>query len=213
VRLMKNIGDLNAFIRFTQLCAGRIGQLLNHTALAGDAGISPNTAKAWLSLLESSFLVYRLQPYHRNFTKRLVKTPKLYFYDTGLACSLLGIRDHNQVGMHYLRGALFENLVINEFIKHTAHRGEYGRPYFWQDSQGKEIDCVLIEGENVTPVEIKSGRTLELSYLANLAYWRKLTGGAGQEGYAVYGGEQSMQTGSGTLLSWRHLGRITPGEG
>ena len=109
VRLLKNIGDSNAFIQFIRLCAGRIGQLLNYASLASDAGISPNTAKAWLSILESSYILYRLQPYYRNFSKRLVKSPKLYFHDTGVACSLLGIRDENQVNLHYMKGALFEN--------------------------------------------------------------------------------------------------------
>ncbi len=115
VRLLKNIGDLNAFIQFTQLCAGRIGQPINYASLASDAGISPNTAKSWLSVLEAAYVLYRLQPFYRNFNKRLIKSPKLYFYDTGLACSLLGIRSAEQVGLHYLKGALFENLIISEF--------------------------------------------------------------------------------------------------
>jgi len=167
VRMLKNIGDINAFIRFTQLCAGRSGQLLNYTGLANDAGISPNTAKAWISILETSYIVYRLQPYHRNFNKRLVKSPKLYFYDTGVACSLLGIREAEQVGSHYLRGALFENWVINELIKRNFNRGERRYPYFWRDSRGQEIDCLLVEGEKMLPVEIKSGKTISESYLAN----------------------------------------------
>jgi predicted AAA+ superfamily ATPase len=208
VRLMKNIGDINAFIQFTRLCAGRIGQLLNHASLASDAGISPNTAKAWLSILESSYILYRLQPYHRNFNKRLIKSPKLYFYDTGVACSLLGIRDENQVTLHYMKGALFENLIINEFIKRNLHRGDNRQPYFWQDNHGKEIDCLLVDGENVTPVEIKSGKTLSTSYFDNLKYWRPLASLPEDQGYVVYGGEQSMQTGAGTFVGWRHLERI-----
>lgn len=124
VRLMKNIGYINSFIQFTQLCAGRVGQLLNYASLASDAGISPNTAKAWISILESSYILYRFQPYHRNFNKRLIKSPKLYFYDTGIACSLLGIREENQVNLHYLKDGLFENLIINEFIKCNFHHGE-----------------------------------------------------------------------------------------
>jgi predicted AAA+ superfamily ATPase len=208
VRLVKNIGDINAFIQFTQLCAGRIGQLLNYAALANDAGISPNTAKAWLSVLESSYILYRLPPFHRNFNKRLVKSPKLYFYDTGLACSLLGIREESQVNLHYLKGALFENLIITEFVKRTFHRGEHRLPFFWQDRYGKEIDCLLVEGEKIIPLEIKSGRTMSDSYFDNLRYWRQLTNKAGHPGYVVYGGDQSMQTGAGALLSWRHLERI-----
>lgn len=208
VRLIKNIGDINAFIQFTRLCAGRIGQLLNYSSLANDAGISPNTAKSWLSILESSYILYRLQPYYRNFNKRLVKSPKLYFYDTGVACSLLSIRDEKQVSIHFMRGALFENLVINEFIKRNFHRGENRHPYFWQDNHGKEIDCILVNGEKVTPVEIKSGKTISTSYFDNLKYWRQLADLPEDHGYVVYGGEQSMQTRAGELIGWKQLDRI-----
>ena len=208
VRMMKNIGDINSFIRFIQLCAGRTGQLLNYTSLANDAGISPNTAKAWISILESSYILYRLQPFHRNFNKRLVKSPKLYFYDTGVACSLLGIRDEKQVYSHYLRGALFENLVINEFIKRNFHQGQRHYPYFWQDSRGKEIDCLLVDGEEIVPVEIKAGKTISNSYFANLKYWRQLAKMPEDRGYVVYGGEQSLQTNIGSFISWRHLDRV-----
>jgi len=208
VRLMKNIGDSNAFIQFTRLCAGRIGQLLNIASLASDAGISPNTARAWLSILESSYILYRLQPYYRNFSKRLVKSPKLYFYDTGVACSLLGIREESQVNLHYLKGGLFENLILNEFIKHNFNRGEHQQPYFWQDSHGKEIDCLLVNGDNTTPVEIKSGKTLSMSYFDNLRDWYQLNAASENLGYVVYGGEQSMQTGSGALVSWKALGSL-----
>ena len=208
VRLIKNIGDINAFIQFTRLCAGRIGQLLNLTGLANDAGISPNTAKAWLSILESSYILYRLQPYHSNFNKRLVKSPKLYFYDTGVACSLLGLHDENQVNLHYLKGALFENLIITEFIKRNFHRGENYQPYFWQDSHGKEIDCLLIAGEKITPVEIKSSKTMSTSYFDNLKSWRPLVSLPQGQCYVVYGGDESMQTSAGTFVSWRQLERI-----
>jgi predicted AAA+ superfamily ATPase len=208
VRLIKNIGDINAFIQFIRLCAGRIGQLLNYVGLASDAGISPNTAKSWLSILESSYILYRLQPYHRNFNKRLVKSPKLYFYDTGVACSLLGIREENQVHLHYMKGALFENLIINEFIKRNFNRGENRQPYFWQDNHGKEIDCLLVNGERVTPIEVKSGKTMSTSYFDNLKYWRSLAALPEDQGFVVYGGEQSMQTSAGTLISWQHLDRI-----
>ena len=208
VRLIKNIGDINAFIQFTRLCAGRIGQLLNLTGLANDAGISPNTAKAWLSILESSYILYRLQPYHSNFNKRLVKSPKLYFYDTGVACSLLGLHDENQVNLHYLKGALFENLIITEFIKRNFHRGENYQPYFWQDSHGKEIDCLLIAGEKITPVEIKSSKTMSTNYFDNLKSWRASVNLPQGQGFVVYGGEESMQTSTGTFVSWRQLERI-----
>lgn len=208
VRMIKNIGDINAFIQFTQLCAGRIGQPLNNASLANDAGISPNTAKSWLSILESSYILYRLQPYHRNFNKRLVKSPKLYFYDTGVACSLLGIREQEQVNLHYMKGSLFENLILNEFIKRSYNRGENRQPYFWQDNHGKEIDCLLVNGGRVTAVEIKSGKTISTSYFENLNYWRSLAALPENQEYVVYGGEQSMQTSAGTLISWKNLNRI-----
>jgi len=208
VRLVKNIGDINAFIQFTQLCAGRVGQLLNYTGLANDAGISPNTAKAWLSILESSYILYRLQPFHRNFNKRLVKSSKLYFYDTGIACSLLGIHDENQVNLHYMKGALFENLIINEFIKHNFNRGEYRLPYFWQDSRGKEIAFLLKKKKKIVPIEIKSGKTISNSYFDNLEYWHQLVATPKEQGYVVYGGDQSLQTSAGSFVSWRELNGI-----
>ncbi len=209
VRLIKNIGDINAFIQFIQLCAGRVGQLINYAGLAGDAGISPNTAKAWLSILESSYILYRLQPFHRNFNKRLVKSPKLYFYDTGVACSLLGIRNEDQVNLHYMKGALFENLILNEFIKRNVNRGEHRLPYFWQDSRGKEIDCLLVDGEKITPVEIKSGRTISDDYFENLKYFQSLAAAPEEKGFVVYGGDQSLETSAGSLMSWRQLDRIS----
>jgi predicted AAA+ superfamily ATPase len=208
VRSMKNIGDINSFIQFARLCAGRTGQLLTYTSLASDAGISPNTAKEWLSILESSYILYRLQPYHHNFNKRLVKSPKLYFYDTGVACSLLGIRDQEQISLHYLKGALFENLIINEFIKRSYNRGDNNHPYFWQDNHGKEIDCLLVEGETVTPVEIKAGKTISTSYFDNFRHWRNLKDDSDGQGYVVYGGEESIITSTGELVSWKNLDRI-----
>ena len=207
VRLIKNIGNLNSFIQFTRLCAGRIGQLLNLASLATDAGISPGTASAWLSVLESSYILYRLQPFHRNFNKRLLKSPKLFFFDTGIACSLLGIREADQVQLHYLKGSLFENLVINEFIKRNTNRGENRHPYFWQDNHGKEIDCLLENGERITPIEIKSGKTMSSHYFDNLRYWHSLTH-AEDKGCVVYGGDQSMHLEIGSLVSWRDLDRI-----
>lgn len=208
VRLIRNIGDMNAFIQFTRLCAGRIGQLLNIASLASDAGISPVTAKSWLSVLESSYILYRLQPYHSNFSKRLVKSPKLYFYDTGVACSLLGIREESQVQTHFLKGGLFENLILTEFVKRNFNRGENRWPYFWQDNHGKEIDCLLEDGENILPVEVKSGKTMSASYFDNLKFWQSLTARPEGSGVVVYGGDQSMQTSAGALLTWRELDRI-----
>jgi hypothetical protein len=208
VRMIKNIGDMNAFIQFTQLCAGRIGQPLNYASIANDAGISPNTAKSWLSVLESSYILFRLQPFHRNFNKRLVKSPKLYFYDTGVACSLLGIKTQEQVGTHFLKGSLFENLILNEFIKRFSNRGENRQPFYWQDNRGREIDCVLEEGNRLTAVEIKAGKTMSASYFETLQYWQNLMEATEHQEYVIYGGDQSMRTTVGELVSWRDLDRI-----
>lgn len=210
VRLLKNIVDLNAFIQFTQLCAGRVGQLINYASLANDAGVSANTAKAWLSVLEASYVVYQIRPHHENFNKRLVKSPKLYFYDTGLACSLLGIQAAEQVATHYLKGALFENLIMNEFVKRALHSGQRQYPYFWQDSQGHKIDGVLVDGQRVIPVEMKAGKTVSSDYFRNIRYWQRLQTDSATPAYVVYGGDASWQMQDGHLVSWRDLDRIVP---
>lgn len=208
VRIMKNLGDINSFIQFIQLCAGRTGQLLNYSSLANDTGISPNTAKAWISILEASYILYRLQPYHKNFNKRLVKQPKLFFYDTGLVCSLLGIRNESQINTHFMKGALFENLIINEFIKQNFNKGNRKYPFFWQDNHGREIDCLLDEEEGIIPIEMKSGKTMDKSFFDNLKFWYELTKSQTDSGYVVYGGEKSYQTSMGTYVSWNDLKRI-----
>ena len=208
VRLIKNIFDTNAFIQFTQLCAGRIGQPLNYASLATDAGISPNTAKSWISILESSYILYRISPFYKNFNKRLIKSPKLYFYDTGVACSLLGIREQDQLNLHYMKGLLFENLILNEFIKRSYNQGDNRQPYFWQDNHGREIDCLLVNGEKITAIEIKSGKTISPHYFDNLGYWRALTALPEHQEFVVYGGDQTLKTNAGILVGWKDLDRI-----
>jgi len=207
--MIRNIENINDFIRFIQLCAGRTGQLINYTSLANDAGISTQTVKAWLSILESSYIIYRVEPFYENFNKRLVKSPKLYFYDTGITCSLLGIQNETQISSHYLRGALFENFIINEFLKRNFNQGKRNYPYFWQNHRGKEIDCLLVHGEEVLPVEIKSGKTINTHYFANLKYWRKLTNAPDNLGYVVYGGDKSLKSSSGSLIGWQDLEKIS----
>ena len=142
LRYFTQVGDLSTFKKFMGICAARIGQLLNLTSLARDCGISDATAKRWLSILEASYIVYLLQPYHNNLGKRLIKTPKLYFYDTGLACSLLGIKE-KEISLHPLRGSLFEALIISEIIKWHLNHDEIPDIYFWRDSHGHEVDCII----------------------------------------------------------------------
>lgn len=208
VRMLKNIGDINSFVQFLRLCAGRIGQVMNYANLANDAGISPNTVKSWISILESSYILYRLPPFHKNLNKRLIKSPKLFFYDTGVACSLLGIRDASQIDLHYMKGPLFENLVLNEFVKRNFNRGENTLPYFWQDNHGKEIDCLLETGTGLRLVEMKSGKTYASSYFENINFWKKQGPTENDQGYVVYGGDESLHTSAGELVSWKQLDRI-----
>jgi uncharacterized protein len=169
IRSLKAIENLNTFARFLGLCAGRIGQVLNLSSLANDTGITVNTAKSWLSLLEASFIIFQLQPYYKNYSKRLIKSPKLYFYDTGLACSLLHIKDAEMVKTHYLYGSLFENIVIAEIVKKQHHLGKQPSVYYWRESNGTEIDCIIEQGNNeIMAIEIKGGATFNKDYLKNL---------------------------------------------
>jgi hypothetical protein len=205
VRQMKNIGDLSKFIRFVKLCAGRIGQLLNLSSLANDCGIAVSTAQTWISVLEASYIVYLLQPNHNNYSKRLVKTPKLYFYDTGLACSLLSISSRTQLNTHFLRGGLFENLVINEFLKYFFHRGATPTLSFWRDKTGNEIDLIIEKDNKITAFEIKSGKTPTPHFFKGLKKWKKLSETPAEQLFIIYDGDQRMKTENGSLLPWNKL--------
>jgi predicted AAA+ superfamily ATPase len=205
VRILKNIGDLSNFIRFIKLCAGRIGQLLNLSSLANDCGISVPTASEWISLLEASYIVHLLKPDHANYSKRLVKSPKLYFYDTGLACSLLEIKSPEQLNVHYLRGNLFENLVINEFVKSLLHKGEEPQISFWRDKIGNEIDLIYRTRNREFAFEIKSGQTFSTDYFKGINYWRKYSEADPENCFVVYAGEKSLKTSNGQVLAWNEL--------
>lgn len=191
VRQMLNIRDLAVFQKFIQLLSGRTGQLLNQNNLANELGLSNKTIEPWLSVLEASFIIYRLQPYYQNFNKRLVKTPKLYFYDTGLAAYLLGIRRISDFTLHFAQGALFENLVINEFLKNGFNQGERPQCYFWRDSAQHEVDLLIDKGLNRDAYEIKIAQTVGSEFFKNLHYYRQLdpTAHAG----LIYGGNTDQQ--------------------
>lgn len=205
VRLLRNIGDLSTFVRFVKLCAGRIGQLLNLSSIANECGISTPTATAWVSVLEASYICYLLKPDWNNYAKRLVKSPKLYFYDTGLACSLLGIESAKQLVTHYLRGGLFENMVINEFIKQSWNTGRQEDLRFWRDSQGNEIDLLVYNNSQVEAYEIKSGQTLSTDYFKGLTKWSGLSGVSTEHLHVIYGGDTCLQTSKGKLVSWEKI--------
>lgn len=168
VRQILNVGDLDAFRTFMALLAGRVGQLLNLSALGADAGVSHVTARSWLSVLATSFVAHRLQPLHRNLGKRLTKSPKPYLYDSGLLCHLLGIRTEEQLRLHPLRGAIFENWVVGEIVKARVHRGRSPELRFYRDHRGQEVDVVLEDGARTTVVEIKSGRTFRPEFATTL---------------------------------------------
>lgn len=205
VRLLKNIGNMSDFLRFTQLCAGRVGQLLNLSSLANDCSISVSTATSWLSILETSYICYTLRADHANYTKRLVKAPKLYFYDTGLACALLSIRSAPQLSTHYLRGALFENLVINEFIKAALHRGQAPVLTFWRDKAGVELDLMCYGADSVEVYEIKSGATYSADFFKNLTKWTKLSGLSAEHCHVIYDGDLDFTTTEGRVHAWKTL--------
>jgi len=205
VRQVKNIENLKSFSTFLQLCAGRTGQVVNLNSLATDAGISPNTAKSWLSVLEASYIIYFLMPFYENFNKRVIKSPKLYFYDTGLVCSLLGIDSESQVKTFHSKGALFENLIITDLIKSKLHKGLNPRFYYWQNKTRQEIDLIIDRPDNPIAVEIKSGMTMNENYLINLKYWQKLSGTKTENLNIIYGGDIILKTSNGNYISWKRL--------
>lgn len=205
VRQLIKVQDLGTFQRFLRLCAGRTGQLLNLSALANDCGITHNTAKAWISVLEASFIVHLLPPHHQNFNKRLVKTPKLYFLDTGLATWLLGIQNKEQLTTHVQRGALFETWVIGELLKARYNAGETSNLYFWRDRPGHEVDLVIDHGTNLSPLEIKTGQTINQDYFKGLNFWRKLAGETAGQAWLVYGGDTRQSRSDVTVLPWYEI--------
>ena len=193
LRQIGMVRDLSLFRTFVRLCAGRIGQLLNMHSLANDVGISHTTARSWMSLLEASYIVYLLPPLHANIGKRLLKSPKLYFYDVGLAGYLLGLRHELQAGRDPLRGSLFENLVVMEVMKYYLNRGERRPLSFYRDSAGNEVDLVIEKSQRYVPIEIKAGATITDDYFKGLRHFSKVFGGKVESSGLVYGGSELQQ--------------------
>ena len=205
VRQIKNVGNLNIFNRFLSICAGHIGQTISYSNLANIAGISVNTVKSWLSILETSFILYQLSPYYRNFNKRITKATKLYFYDTGLACSLLRINNIDALNNYFQKGALFENFVINEIAKLFYNQGQRPPFYYWRDSNQHEIDLLLDLGGQLLPIEIKSGHTYSKDYFKHLSWFQEITQLPIIDNYVVYGGNQNWELEYGKLISWKNI--------
>jgi hypothetical protein len=205
VRQIVNVQDLEAFSRFVGLCAGRNGQILNASSLGNDAGVDHTTVRRWLSVLEASFLIILLRPHHRNFGKRLIKSPKLYFLDPGLLCSLLGVRTADDLRVHASRGAVFESFVLAELVKAYAHRGRRPPVWFWRDSAGHEIDFLVDRGASLLAIEAKSGETAPPSFFDSLAWWRGLTDSPDAPTLLLYGGDESFTLRGMPAASWRML--------
>ena len=210
VRQLTQVHSLDQFQRSLRLCAGRAGQILNQSSLATDAGISPTTANALLSILQASYVIFPLPPFHHNFNKRLVKSPKLYFHDTGIACNLLGIRTAADLELSPFRGPLFENLVVAEFLKRQQNQGRPANLHYWRDNHGNEIDLLLPQGaDRWTPVEIKSGQTLSDNWLDGLRKWQTLAGETAADPLLVYAGDRQTQWHGIQIAPWDRLPEMT----
>lgn len=206
VRLLKNITNYSLFQKFISLCAGRIGQPLNLTNLGNECGVDHKTIQSWIGVLQASFIIHLLPPYYKNFNKRITKSHKLYFYDTGLACYLLGIQQKEQLHLHPFRGALFENMMIVEMLKTRFNKALRSNLYYFRDNSGNEIDVLIDEGKKIIPVEIKASQTIAPGFFKGLEFWGKLTGN--KEGYIIYGGSENNTVNKKKIIGWKDVGRI-----
>jgi len=205
VRTVINVGDLNTFGTFLRLCAARVGQLVNFSSLAADCGISNMTAKRWLSVLQTSFIIMPIQPHFDNLNKRLIKTPKIYFLDTGLLSFLLGIRTKGELQFHAQKGAVFESFVFAELIKSFYNFAQIPNIYFWHDVQRHEVDFLIDRGSKVLPIEVKSGATITSDQLKNLNYYYGLAGSKSESPLLIYAGNENYMRNNIQVLSWQNI--------
>ncbi|MCE5293067.1 MAG: ATP-binding protein [Chlamydiales bacterium] len=208
LRQIITVKDLSQFERFVRICAGRVGQIVNMQDIGGEIGISSHTVKEWLSILEASFIVFRLQPYFENFGKRIIKSPKLYFTDVGLATYLLGIENEVQLDRDPARGHLFENLVVLELLKWRYNEGLDPNLYYYRDSQKIEVDVIYKKGNQLIPVEIKSSKTFNLEFVDKVRFFQKLVGDRAPEGYVIYAGNQEQQIHALKLINYKHANLV-----
>ena len=201
------IKDIRQFQNFLGLCATRAGQLLNLNSMANECGISQPTAKSWLSALENSYIIFQLFPYHENFSKRIVKTPKLYFYDTGLLSYLLRISSADQVLTHSVKGSLFENMMIAEYVKRINHKNNFKDVWFWRDSNGHEVDFIIQDGQQLNLVEIKAGQTIMSDMFDGLLWWENLSKRKNLSKTLVYGGNERQTRSMGEVVPWKDFGK------
>jgi predicted AAA+ superfamily ATPase len=206
VRKIINIKDVNSFKKFLVVLAGRTGQVLNVNAISVECEISRETVNEWLNILELSFIIFRLRPFYKNYKKQVTKAPKILFYDTGVVCNLLGISDKNQLEKHYLRGSIFETLVINEFVKSHFNFGGVNKVYYWRDNKGREIDLVFEEKQKQYGVEIKMAQTVRNDFFKNLKFWNVLD--KNNKSIVIYDGKQELQVHSTRVVNWRNVSQI-----
>ncbi|MDA8140292.1 MAG: ATP-binding protein [Desulfobacteraceae bacterium] len=209
LRMLINIRDLSQFEIFLKLCAGRTGQIVNLSSLGNDCGANHSTIKSWLSVLEASYIIKLLRPYYKNFSKRLIKSPKLYFLDTGLACFLLDIHTPTQLATHPLRGALFETFIVAELLKKRFNAVQTDNLFYFRDNIGNEVDIIWDRSPQPVPVEIKLGQTISRDAFKGLDYFNKLSGGA-DASHLIFGGDESYIRQSVQVTSWRDVGEIEP---
>lgn len=209
VRNISNIMNLTVFKTFLEIAAGRIGQVINFTSISNELGVDQKTVKNWFSILESSFIVFFIRPYTKNYNKRLIKSPKMYFFDTGLVCSLLGINRSEDISRHFLRGSLFENLIFTELMKSNFNQVRQSRLYFWRDNTGNEIDCIMQMGDTEKVIEIKSGTTITPDFFKGLEYYRRLSGLPANNFYLVYGSRSGHSRSAAKILGWTELSELT----
>ncbi len=205
VRQLVNLKDLALFQRFIQLSSGRVGSVINIESLCNDVGVTHNTLNSWLSLLEVSYLLIRLQPYYENFGKRIIKSPKIYFTDVGLLSYLLGLESADKITHDRMRGYMVENLVIMEFFKARVNLGKEPDLYYFRDNHGHEVDLIVRKGHSLIPVEIKSTATFNEGLLKNIRYYQKLVGDRAPIGFLIYGGEESFVVDNIHIMSFRNV--------
>jgi predicted AAA+ superfamily ATPase len=215
VRQVINVVDLQLFSGFLKLCAGRTAQEINLSKLGSDAGVSHNTARSWLSVLETSYIVHRLPAWHANVRKQVVKAPKLHFFDSGLVCYLLGIREQEQLRLHPLRGAIFESWVVSEIYKSCVHSGLQPSLFHYREARGPEIDLIIDRGQHLAAIEIKSGATISKDFFKNLKKFSDRIKSTERPqtvmSHVVFGGEASQKRSYAQVLSWRHIQRLIKG--
>jgi len=212
VRQLAHVGDLHAFFKFITLCAARVGQLLNISEIAGSCGITFKTAQHWISILEASYIIFLLQPYFNNFNKRVTKSPKIYFYDTGLVCHLLGIESTHTLEIDRLYGNIFENFIIADLYKQLYHIGKRPTLFFWRDMNGRiEVDCLMEQQRTLLPIEIKSANRIASDFFDALRQWNNIAQNdtlSIKKGILIYGGQESKILHDVDIISWQDIDGI-----